>query len=552
MKTDIEIARAAALRPITEIAGKLGLSAEQVIPYGTDKAKIQSVSADRADFGKLVLVTAVNPTPAGEGKTTVSIGLSDALSLRAKKVSVALREPSLGPVFGMKGGATGGGYAQVAPMDAINLHFTGDFHAIESANNLIAAVLDNSLYQGNVLEIDPERVVWRRAMDMNDRALREITVGEGAEVNGITRKDGFEITAASEIMAALCLATDLADLKARLSRMVVAYTNAKKPVTIADLGVVDAAALLLKDALLPNLVQTLGGTPAFVHGGPFANIAHGCNSVVATRAALAMSDVVVTEAGFGADLGAEKFLDLKVPVLGKVPDVLVLVATVRALKYNGGVARGDLADENVLALTDGFQNLARHIANLQNFGLPVVVALNRFATDTEAEIARLTALVEALKVPIAVVDVFEKGGEGGLLLADEVLAQLSTPKNFTPAYAPDLPVVEKLEKLVVEMYGGDGVALTDAAKADLARLRANGWDKLPICVAKTPASFSDNAKLLGAPRNFTVTVRGFSAKAGAGFVVVYLGKIITMPGLPKKPAALGMTLSDAGEISGLS
>jgi formate--tetrahydrofolate ligase len=503
--------------------------------------------------GKLVLVTAITPTPAGEGKTTTTIGLADGMRRIGKNCVVALREPSLGPVFGVKGGAAGGGYAQVVPMEDINLHFTGDFHAIGAANNLLAAMLDNHIYQGNALNIDPRRITWKRCVDMNDRQLRFVTDGLGGRVNGVPREDGYDITVASEIMAVFCLANSIEDLKARLSRIVVAYTYDEKPITAGDLKAVGAMAALLKDALKPNLVQTLEGTPAFVHGGPFANIAHGCNSVIATKMAMKLGDYAITEAGFGADLGAEKFLDIKCRKAGLTPDAVVLVATVRALKYNGGVAKPDLAAENVEALAKGAVNLEAHIDNLRKFGLPVVVAINRFGTDTDAELDYIRKICLEKGAEFALSEVFAKGGEGGLELAEKVVAACEKPKNFTYMYEDDMSIKEKIEAVATKIYGADGVKFDAAAAKALAEIEAldPAYAKLPVCMAKTQYSLSDDATKLGRPSGFTLTVREVKLSAGAGFIVVLTGAIMTMPGLPKKPAAYSIDIDDDGNITGL-
>jgi len=554
--TDIEIAQNVALTPPLELAEELGISAEYVEPYGANKAKIKTrYLKDNADApdGKLVLVTALTPTPPGEGKTTTTVGLGDALRHIGKKSVIALREPSLGPVFGMKGGAAGGGYAQVVPMEDINLHFTGDFHAIGAANNLLAALLDNHIHQGNALGIDVRRVTWRRALDMNDRQLRNITDGLGGRADGVPREDGFDITPASEVMATLCLADSFENLKERLARIVVGYTREGAPVTAGQLQAAGAMAALLKHALKPNLVQTLEHTPAFVHGGPFANIAHGCNSVMATRMALKVGDYVVTEAGFGADLGAEKFLDIKCRTAGLVPDAVVVVATVRALKYHGGVPKGQLEQENLAALEAGLPNLRRHVDNIaQVFGLPCVVALNRFPADTEAELA----LVERhccsdLGVTVRRSEVWERGGAGGAALAEEVVRLCEEPKDFHFAYDLDEPIIAKLGDLARNVYRASGVHLTPAAEKQARQLTELGFDKLPICVAKTQYSFSDDPLLLCAPQGFTITVRDIKVSAGAGFLVALTGNIMTMPGLPKKPSAENIDITPDGVISGL-
>ena len=543
------------MKPIRDIAAVAGVDEEYLEYYGKYKAKIDlKLLADRADRpdGKLILVTAINPTPAGEGKTTTTVGLADGMRRLGKNTVVALREPSLGPVFGVKGGAAGGGYAQVVPMEDINLHFTGDFHAIGAANNLLAAMLDNHIQQGNELDIDVRRITWKRCVDMNDRQLRNIVCGLGGKVNGVPREDGFDITVASEIMAVLCLAGGLADLKARLGRMVVAYTRAGAPVTAHDLKAEGAMAALLKDAIKPNLVQTLEGTPAFIHGGPFANIAHGCNSVMATRVALKMGDYVVTEAGFGADLGAEKFLDIKCRLAGLKPDAVVLVATVRALKHHGGCPKAELGQENLAALEAGLPNLLRHVENITKvYGLPCVVAINRFPTDTEAELRLVEDKCRALGVNVALSEVWAKGGEGGEALAQEVIRLCGEPSHFSFAYELEQPIEAKLRDIVTKIYHGDGVVLTPAAKKQAAELTALGFGNLPICMAKTQYSFSDNQSLLGAPDGFTVTVRNLKVSAGAGFLVALTGDIMTMPGLPKVPAAEKVDVDENGRISGL-
>ena len=554
MLSDIEIAQAAKVRPIAEVAASLGISEDRLVPYGRDKAKVDYnvLREETPSPAKLVLVTAINPTPAGEGKTTTTIGLADALRRLGTNAVVALREPSLGPVFGIKGGAAGGGYAQVVPMEDINLHFTGDFHAIGAANNLLAAMLDNHIKQGNKLGIDPKRISWKRCVDMNDRVLRNVVVGLGGVADGVTREDGFDITVASEVMAVLCLATSIRDLKERLSRMVVAHTYDRRPVTAGDLKAAGAMAALLKDALKPNLVQTLEGTPAFVHGGPFANIAHGCNSVMATRMAMHYGDVAITEAGFGADLGAEKFCDITSRMAGFAPDAVVVVATVRALKYNGGVAKADLAAENLQALEDGIPNLLRHVNNMQEvFGVPCVVALNRFPTDTEAELALVEEKCAALGVNVHLSEVWARGGEGGEALASEVLHLLETPAHFRFAYPEGSTVAEALEAIATKVYHADGVDYTAAAKRQLAQIEADGFGSLPVCVAKTQYSFTDDAKALGAPEGFRITVRELGVSAGAGFVVAKTGAIMTMPGLPKVPAAENIDVDDEGNIVGL-
>ena len=554
MKTDIEIAQAADIQPITKIAEKIGLSFDDIELYGKYKAKIPLEVLDKFDQqseGKLVLVTSINPTPAGEGKSTVTVGLADAFARQGKNVMVALREPSLGPVMGIKGGAAGGGFAQVLPMEDINLHFTGDIHAITTANNAISAFLDNSLHQGNPLNIDPRRIIWKRVVDLNDRALRHVTVGLGGPLNGVPREDGFDITVASEIMAVLCLATSISDLKERLGKIVLAQSYDRKPVTLGDLGVQGAIAMLLKDALKPNLVQTIEGTPALIHGGPFANIAHGCNSVLATKTALKLSDIVITEAGFGADLGGEKFLDIKTRQLGKQPDAVVIVATLRALKMHGGLDKKELTKENVEAVKKGFANLERHIKNMQSYGLPVIVAINEFASDTKSEISALKDLTEALGVPVSLTQVFAKGGEGGLDLGEKLSGMLQEKSDFSYLYDLKEPLSAKINKVVTEIYGGSKVNYSLKAKRQMREIEENGWNDLPVCMAKTQYSFSDQPNLLAAPEGFEVTVRELLPKIGAGFIVALLGDVMTMPGLPKNPAALKMDVTDDGKISGL-
>ena len=552
--SDIEIAQSTPMQPITDIAKVAGVDEDYLEQYGKYKAKVDyKLLADspRKD-GKLILVTAITPTPAGEGKTTTTIGLADGLRKIGKNVVVALREPSLGPVFGIKGGAAGGGYAQVVPMEDINLHFTGDFHAIGAANNLLAAMLDNHIYQGNALNIDPRRITWKRCVDMNDRQLRFVTDGLGGRVNGVPREDGFDITVASEIMAVFCLASSIEDLKARLSRIVVAYTYDEQPVTAGQLGAVGAMAALLKDALKPNLVQTLEGTPAFVHGGPFANIAHGCNSVIATRMAMKLGDYAVTEAGFGADLGAEKFLDIKCRYAGLKPDAVVMVATVRALKMHGGLAKTELGMEDLAALERGIPNLLRHVSNITNvYKLPCVVAVNRFPTDTDAEIALVIEKCKALGVNVVLSTVWAEGGKGGMALAEEVVRLCEKPNDFSFSYELDGSIEDKIDAIVRRVYGGDGVTFTAEAKKELAKLTALGFDKLPVCMAKTQYSFSDDMTKLGAPEGFTVTVRNVKVSAGAGFIVALTGSIMTMPGLPKVPAAERIDVDENGKISGL-
>ena len=552
--TDIEIAQQAKMLPITEIAAAAGIDADFLEPYGRYKAKVSLSLLDRAKkTGKLVLVTAITPTPAGEGKTTTTVGLADGLHRIGKSVAAALREPSLGPVFGIKGGAAGGGYAQVVPMEDINLHFTGDFHAIGAANNLLAAMLDNHIQQGNALGIDPRRITWKRCVDMNDRQLRFVIDGLGGKVNGTPREDGFDITVASEIMAVFCLATSIADLKARLARIVVGYTYDDRPVTAGDLKAVGAMAALLKDALAPNLVQTLEGTPAFVHGGPFANIAHGCNSVLATRMAMATADYAVTEAGFGADLGAEKFLDIKCRAAGLTPDAVVLVATVRALKMHGGLAKTALAEENLDALERGLPNLLRHLSNIKNvYGLPAVVAVNRFPTDTDREIDCIIEKCRALGVNVVLSTVWADGGRGGEALAREVVRLCEEEHgDFRYCYPDDLGIADKVRAVVEKVYGGREVQFLPAAEKQIARLTELGYGKLPVCIAKTQYSFSDDPTKLGAPEDFTVTVKQVKVSAGAGFVVVLTGDIMTMPGLPRVPAAEKIDVTDDGRIVGL-
>ena len=551
--SDIEIAQQAELWPIAKVADTLGITDDELIPYGRHMAKVDVTRlADRPRKAKVVLVTAINPTPAGEGKTTTSIGLADAMNLTGRKTMLALREPSLGPVFGVKGGAAGGGYAQVVPMEDINLHFTGDFHAIGAANNLCAAMLDNHIKQGNSLGIDPRRVVWRRCVDMNDRQLRNVVDGLGGIADGMPRQDGFDITVASEVMAAFCLATDLMDLKARLSRMVIAYTYDRKPVTVADIHAEGAMTALLKDAIKPNLVQTLEGNPAFVHGGPFANIAHGCNSVEATTTAMKLADYVVTEAGFGADLGAEKFLDIKCRYADLKPSAVVLVATVRALKYNGGVAKADLGAENLEALEAGMPNLLQHVTNIREvWGLPVVVAINAFPTDTAAELELVERKCNELGVSVALSEVWAKGGEGGRALAEEVVRLCEEPSDFRFAYELDDTIENKLTAIATKVYHADGVDFTGPARRQLAQLEDQGFGGLPICVAKTQYSFTDDQTKLGAPRGFRITVRNLKVSAGAGFIVALTGDIMTMPGLPKVPAAEKIDVTPDGKIVGL-
>ena len=554
MRSDIEIAQSCAMKPIREIAATAGVDEKYLELYGNYKAKIDYNllrENDRPD-GKLVLVTAITPTPAGEGKTTTSVGLADGLRKIGKNAVLALREPSLGPVFGVKGGAAGGGYAQVVPMEDINLHFTGDFHAIGAANNLLAAMLDNHIQQGNALGIDVKKITWRRCVDMNDRQLRNIVDGLGGKMQGVPREDGFDITVASEVMAVFCLSTSIHDLKERLSRIIVAYTYDDKPVTAGDLKAAGAMAALLKDALKPNLVQTLEGTPAFIHGGPFANIAHGCNSIMATRMAMKLGDYCVTEAGFGADLGAEKFLDIKCRMAGLVPSAVVVVATVRALKHHGGVAKAELSQENLAALEKGLPNLLRHVENITKvYGLPCVVAINRFPTDTEAELELVREKCRELGVNVALSEVWGKGGEGGVELAQEVVRLCETQGDFHYAYELGTTIEEKLNAIVRRVYRGADVVLTPAAKKQAQQLTAMGFGDYPICMAKTQYSFSDDPKLLGAPEGFTVTVRNLKVSAGAGFIVALTGDIMTMPGLPKVPAAENIDVTDDGKITGL-
>ncbi|KRM22210.1 formate--tetrahydrofolate ligase [Latilactobacillus graminis] len=555
--SDIQIAQeneAKEMQPITTIAEKIGLQSADLEQYGPYKAKINFAAIKRLKEqpdGKLVLVTSINPTPAGEGKSTVTVGLGDALRQLDQAAIIALREPSLGPVMGMKGGATGGGYAQVVPMEDINLHFTGDMHALTAAVNTLAALIDNHIQQGNVLNIDPRRIIWKRGLDINDRALRQVVIGLGGPVQGVPRQDGFDITVASELMAILCLATDINDLKQRISQIVIGYTYDRQPITVAQLEVTGAIAMLLKDALKPNLVQTLEHTPALIHGGPFANIAHGCNSVLATQAALKLGDIAITEAGFGADLGAEKFLDIKVPQLGKTPDAIVIVATVRALKYNGGMPLADLTTENLGTLEKGFSNLAKHITNMQRYGVPVVVAINEFTTDTDAEITLLQEKCAAMNVKAILTSVWAHGGQGGIDLAHAVLAALEQPQDFHPLYDPKTNIKAKLTTIVTEIYGGHDVVFEGKAINQLKEIEQNGWDHLPICVAKTQYSLSDDPKALGAPTGFTVHVRELLPKLGAGFIVAMTGTVLTMPGLPKQPAALKMDVTEDGLISGL-
>lgn len=554
MLSDIEIAQQATLKPITEIACSLGITPDELEPYGKYKAKLSDELFDRLKDkknGKLVLVTAINPTPAGEGKTTTTAGLGQAMAKIGKNAVIALREPSLGPVFGIKGGAAGGGYAQVLPMEEINLHFTGDMHAITSANNLLCALIDNHLQQGNELQIDPRRILFKRCLDMNDRALRNIVVGLGGKVNGIPREDGFNITVASEVMAILCLASDLKDLKKRLGDIVVAYTYGNEPIRARDLKADGAMTALLKDALKPNLVQTLEGTPAIMHGGPFANIAHGCNSVRATQLALKLADYCITEAGFGSDLGAEKFLDIKCRVAGLSPSAIVVVATARALKYNGGVPKNNLKQENLSALQTGIVNLGAHIDNMKKYGVPVVVAINRFDTDTFAELEFIEQYCKNKGADFALSDVFAQGGNGGIALAQKVIEACEKPADFSPIYPLEISLKEKIQTVAAKIYGANGVIYTAAAEKSLKDVIALGGDDLPVCIAKTQYSLSDNPSLLGRPENFEITVRDIRLSAGAGFVVVLTGDIMTMPGLPKIPAANNITVDEHGKIQGL-
>ncbi|WP_373719438.1 formate--tetrahydrofolate ligase [Weissella soli] len=553
MQSDIEIAQAAEVWPIDDIAAKVGLQKHEVEPYGRDKAKINidPTVARKTALGKLILVTSINPTPAGEGKSTVTVGLSDALALAGKNVMIALREPSLGPVMGMKGGATGGGYSQVVPMADINLHFTGDFHALTSAHNTLAAVIDNSIYQGNPLNIDPRRMIWKRALDVNDRALRHIVIGLGGPTSGVPREDGFDITVASELMAILTLSHDLMDLKARIEKIVIGYTYDREPVTVKELGVAGALTTLLKDAIKPNLVQTLAHTPTLIHGGPFANIAQGTNSIRATKTALQLADYVVTEAGFGADLGGEKFLDFKVPLLGKTPDAIVIVATVRALKMHGGKAKDDLKTPDVEALKRGLANLGQHLNAMMRYGVPVVVAVNRFVTDTPEEIETVAAYAREHEAEAYLANVWEQGGAGAPELAQAVIEAVERPSVFKPLYDFEDEAMDKLNKIVTTIYGGVGVELSDKAAKQLKQFAKYGWDKLPIIMAKTQYSLSDDAKKLGAPKDFKIHVREFVPKLGAGFLVAMTGSILTMPGLPKHPAAYDIDIDENGHITGL-
>ncbi|WP_155287169.1 formate--tetrahydrofolate ligase [Lacticaseibacillus zhaodongensis] len=555
--SDIDIAQAnesTEIHLITQVATDLGLKSDEIEQYGPYKAKITPQALKRIETkpaGKLVLVTAINPTPAGEGKSTVAVGLGDALRQRGHNAVIALREPSLGPVMGMKGGATGGGHAQVVPMEDINLHFTGDMHALTCAVDTLAALIDNHLQQGNKLNLDPRRISWKRGLDINDRALRNVVIGMGGPYQGVPREDGFDITVASELMAVLCLASDLHDLKARIGRIVIGYTYDRKPVTVTDLGVAGAITALLRDAAKPNLVQTLEHTPTLIHGGPFANIAHGCNSVIATRAALHLGDIAITEAGFGADLGAEKFMDIKAPVLGKTPDAVVIVATVRALKYNGGVGLKELQTENLDAVTKGYANLHRHIENMRRYGVPVVVAINDFTSDTQAEVDLIKDLCAKDGARAELATVWADGGAGGLNLADAVLAALDQQSDFQPLYDIQADVKDKLNVIVQKVYGGSGTEFSHKAELNYRMIKRNGWDKLPICVAKTQYSFTDDPKKLGAPTDFKLNISEIVPKLGAGFLVVKTGDIMTMPGLPKQPAALNIDIDDDGQISGL-
>lgn len=550
--SDLDIANQATLQPIKDIAEKIGISEDALEPYGHYKAKIDiNQLKDNGDKGKVVLVTAMSPTPAGEGKSTVTVGLADAFHELGDNVIMALREPALGPVFGIKGGATGGGYAQVLPMEDINLHFNGDFHAITTANNALSAFIDNHIHQGNALGIDQRRIEWKRVLDMNDRALRQVVVGLGGPTQGVPREDGFNITVASEIMAILCLSTGLKDLKESISKITVAYTRDRKPITVADLEVEGAIAMILKDAIKPNLVQSIEGTPALIHGGPFANIAHGCNSIIATETARKLADVVVTEAGFGSDLGAEKFMNIKSRKAGFEPSAAVVVATIRALKMHGGVAKDDLKEENVQAVKDGLENLARHIKNIRSFGVEPVVALNAFVADTDAETKVVEDWAKENNVRIALTEVWEKGGKGGIELAEQVKEVLNEKHDFKNTYELEEPIEEKIEKIVKNIYGGKKVTFTSKAQKQLKQIKDNGWDNYPVCMAKTQYSFSDDKDLLGAPDDFEITIRELQAKTGAGFIVALTGAIMTMPGLPKKPAALNMDVTEDGHAKGL-
>ena len=555
MKTDVQIAQEAIMEPIGKIAQHLEIPEDELELYGKYKAKISlnywNTTLQQKENGKLILVTAINPTPAGEGKTTTSIGLGDALHKLGKKTAIALREPSLGPCFGMKGGAAGGGYAQVVPMEDINLHFTGDFHAITSAHNLLAAVIDNHIQQGNALDLDVRRITWKRVVDLNDRALRNIICGLGGKAHGVPRETGFDITVASEMMAILCLTSDLEDMKKRLGNIIIGYTRSGRPVRAEELNVTGALTLLFKDAIKPNLVQTLEGTPALIHGGPFANIAHGCNSVMATKYALKMADYTVTEAGFGADLGAEKFLDIKCRFTGFKPDAVVIVATIRALKMHGGLAKTELATENIEALKKGMTNLAKHIENIQKFGLPIVVAINAFPTDTENELQELKALCESMGASVSISEAWAKGGEGAIDLAQKVIEATEKPSNFQYMYDVNHSIKDKINAIATKIYGADGVNYTPAVEKTIAEFEAEGLDKMPICMAKTQYSLSDDQFKLGAPTGFKITVRELRISAGAGFIVALTGNILTMPGLPKKPAAENMDIDINGKITGL-
>lgn len=555
MKTDVQIAQETIMEPIGKIAQHLEIPEDELELYGKYKAKISlnywNTTLQQKENGKLILVTAINPTPAGEGKTTTSIGLGDALHKLGKKTAIALREPSLGPCFGMKGGAAGGGYAQVVPMEDINLHFTGDFHAITSAHNLLAAVIDNHIQQGNALDLDVRRITWKRVVDLNDRALRNIICGLGGKAHGVPRETGFDITVASEMMAILCLTSDLEDMKKRLGNIIIGYTRSGRPVRAEELNVTGALTLLFKDAIKPNLVQTLEGTPALIHGGPFANIAHGCNSVMATKYALKMADYTVTEAGFGADLGAEKFLDIKCRFTGFKPDAVVIVATIRALKMHGGLAKTELATENIEALKKGMTNLAKHIENIQKFGLPIVVAINAFPTDTENELQELKALCESMGASVSISEAWAKGGEGAIDLAQKVIAATEKPSNFQYMYDVNDSIKDKINAIATKIYGADGVNYTPAVEKTIAEFEAEGLDKMPICMAKTQYSLSDDQFKLGAPTGFKITVRELRISAGAGFIVALTGNILTMPGLPKKPAAENMDIDINGKITGL-
>ncbi|MCH1627360.1 formate--tetrahydrofolate ligase [Fredinandcohnia quinoae] len=555
IKSDIKIAQEAEIKPIKDIAEQLDLLEEELEPYGHYKAKISLDLMERLktkEDGKVILVTSINPTPAGEGKSTITVGLGQGFAKIGKKAMIAMREPSLGPTMGIKGGATGGGYSQVIPMEDINLHFTGDFHAITSANNALAALLDNHIHQGNQLQIDVRRVVWKRVVDLNDRALRHVIVGLGGPLQGVPREDGFDITVASEIMAIFCLATDIQDLKRRISKIVVAYNIKKEPVTVADLGVEGALTLLLKDALKPNLVQTLEHTPALIHGGPFANIAHGCNSVIATKMAAKLADFVITEGGFGADLGAEKFLDIKARAAGIKPEVVVIVATIRALKMHGGVPKDNLKQENLEALSNGLENLQKHIETIQAFGLPFVIAINRFVTDTKNEVQKIKTWCAEQSYPVALADVWEKGGDGGVELAQLVLETINSAENcFAPLYDVSSSIIEKVKTIATMVYGAKDVEFSSKAQKQIIEFEKFGWDNLPICMAKTQYSLSDDPTLLGRPTNFTITIREFKPSIGAGFLVALTGDVMTMPGLPKKPSALNMDVNEEGKAVGL-